>query len=302
MEKSSFFNSVNGDRKYNAEDIAEYFRSFIGNGIFANPSTNLQVISNNNMTVILKAGKAWINGYFYYCTDDLIINIDNADGVLNRIDKIVIKMDKTARTISAEIKKGIFASNPVAPIITRNSDIYELGIADIYISKGTTSINQVNITDLRLNSNYCGIVHSTVVQADVTTILNQYTEKLNQKELDFEKNFIEWFNHIQTQLSGDVAGNLQLQIDTNKANINTLFFKTGDIQSHALFRENKDRFGIFTKISYKRKDGTVIATSLLSGGIAPKYTTRTVTYFDGTIETYSLSYDTDGVLKSEVPQ
>ena len=35
MEFSSFFNSVGGDRKYKAEDWAEYFGSFIGNGVFA---------------------------------------------------------------------------------------------------------------------------------------------------------------------------------------------------------------------------------------------------------------------------
>nr|DAQ05226.1 MAG TPA: hypothetical protein [Caudoviricetes sp.] len=34
MEKSSFFNSVSGDRKYKAEDWASYFASFIGNGVY----------------------------------------------------------------------------------------------------------------------------------------------------------------------------------------------------------------------------------------------------------------------------
>ena len=41
-EKSSFFNSVSGDRKYKAEDWASYFGALIGNGVFPNPATNLQ--------------------------------------------------------------------------------------------------------------------------------------------------------------------------------------------------------------------------------------------------------------------
>ena len=53
-EKSGFFNSVNGDRRYKADFFAEYFASFIGNGIFPNPSTGIQVISNANMSVTLK--------------------------------------------------------------------------------------------------------------------------------------------------------------------------------------------------------------------------------------------------------
>ncbi|MGH4125286.1 MAG: hypothetical protein ACREV6_20405 [Clostridium sp.] len=41
MEKSSFFNSVEGDRKYKASDFASYFNSLLTNGVFPNPSTNL---------------------------------------------------------------------------------------------------------------------------------------------------------------------------------------------------------------------------------------------------------------------
>ena len=79
--RSGFFNSVNGDRKYDAKRFAEYFNSFIGNGVFPNPSDNLQVIANNDMTVTVKAGKAWINGYIMINDDDYILALDVADGV-----------------------------------------------------------------------------------------------------------------------------------------------------------------------------------------------------------------------------
>ena len=36
MEESSFFNDVDGDRIYYAEDFAEYFIPFFTNGIFNN--------------------------------------------------------------------------------------------------------------------------------------------------------------------------------------------------------------------------------------------------------------------------
>ncbi len=42
MQKSMFFNSSQGDRVYKAEDWADYFSSFIGNGVFPNPSSGLQ--------------------------------------------------------------------------------------------------------------------------------------------------------------------------------------------------------------------------------------------------------------------
>lgn len=99
MEKSSFFNSVSGDRKYKAEDWASYFGSFIGNGVFPVPSTGLQVVAGSGMQVTVKAGKAWINGYFYNNTSDLSLTLATADGVLNRIDRIVVRWDLTNRVI-----------------------------------------------------------------------------------------------------------------------------------------------------------------------------------------------------------
>lgn len=206
MEKSSFFNSVNGDRKYNAEDFANHFNSLLTNGIFPNPSTNLQVLSNNNMTVTIKAGKAWINGYCYTNDSDLVLPISVADGVLNRIDRIAIRLDTAGRAINAIVKKGTFASSPVAPTLQRDSDGYELGIADIAINAGATAIAQANITDLRQNQNYCGIVDS-LITPDTATLFIQ-----------FEDGFNTWFAKIKNILSGDVAANLQNEIDTLTAN------------------------------------------------------------------------------------
>ena len=63
MERSSFFNAeLKGeeyDRVYLAEDYARYFASFIGNGVFADPSNNLQVQATGAMNITLKEGKAW---------------------------------------------------------------------------------------------------------------------------------------------------------------------------------------------------------------------------------------------------
>ena len=104
MEKSSFFNAhlENGvyDRTYQAEDFAKYFSTFIGNGVFPNPSTNCQVTANDNMTIKLQPGLAWINGYLYQNTDELQLTVDPADGVLNRQDRVVLRLDFVNREIT----------------------------------------------------------------------------------------------------------------------------------------------------------------------------------------------------------
>lgn len=259
MEKSSFFNAEivgdSYDRVYLAEDYANYFNSFIGNGVFPNPSTGLQVISNDDMTVTLKSGKAWINGYMYENTDNYLLNVDIADGVLNRIDRVVLRLDFINREIKSYVKKGIFASSPIAPEITRDSNMYEIALADVKINKGSIKIKQADITDLRLNTQLCGIVHGTVDQVDTTAIFNQFQSWYSQKQgeynidfstwtqakkdafdtwysqntQDFLNQFNNWFNTIKGLLDGDIATNLANKI--NKVEDDLENFKT-ETNSH----------------------------------------------------------------------
>lgn len=223
--RSSFFNSVNGDRRYLANNFAEYFASFIANGIFPNPSNTLQVYEKTNMTVTVKPGKGWINGYFAVNEYDYDLTLDNADGVLNRIDRIVLRLDFNARAINIAVKKGTFASTPVAPTLQRDADAHELALADVYVTKGATTIRQSNITDQRLNNALCGVVHGTVSQVDTTTIFNQYSawfaettgkteSEINQWQLTVKAEFDQWFASIQNILEGDVAANLAARITT----------------------------------------------------------------------------------------
>ena len=60
--------------------------------------------------------------------------------------------------------------------------MHELGIANVYVAKGASTISQSNITDLRLNSNECGIVRGTVEEIDTTTLFNQYQNWIAQKK------------------------------------------------------------------------------------------------------------------------
>ena len=166
MEKSSFFNSVSHDRTYKAEDWAEYFASFIGNGVFPVPSTGLQVVANDGMKLNVKTGKAWINGYFYFNTGDLAVELDTADGQLNRIDRIVVRWDLTNRVMSVKVKSSSFSASPTAPALQRDADVYELALADIYVGAGVTAITQSKITDQRLNTSLCGVVAAVVQQID----------------------------------------------------------------------------------------------------------------------------------------
>ncbi len=220
---SGIFNSVNGDRKYNAWWFAKYFATFIGNGVFPNPSSNLQIAAYQNMKVVVKPGSGWIDGYFIYSDGYHVLSLDVADGALKRIDRVVMRLNHLTRKIDLVVKKGTFASSPVAPTLQRDTDYVELALADVLINNGATQITQANITDQRLNKTVCGIVHGTVDQVDTTTIFNQYQEWFKEitgsvaGEVDAwqavqKQEFMEWFESVKDILEGDVAGNLANRI------------------------------------------------------------------------------------------
>lgn len=162
MEKSGFFNSSGGDRIYDATDFASYFGSLVSNGIFYRSEDNLKVTASTGMNVTMQVGAAFINGYHYENTTPLDAVIATANGVNPRIDRVVIRWSNIDRNIEMTVKTGVASATPSAPELTRNSDIYELGIADITVPKGAIVITTDNIADTRLNSSLCGLVNSLV--------------------------------------------------------------------------------------------------------------------------------------------
>ncbi|HNW87922.1 MAG TPA: hypothetical protein PKJ47_13415 [Candidatus Limiplasma sp.] len=234
MEKCSFFNSINGDRRYKAEEWADYFSSFIGNGVFGYASDNLLVSAVSGMTIAISAGKAWINGYFYHNTDALNTALATADGVLNRIDRVVLRWSLAARSIAVAVKQGVAASTPVAPALQRDADVYELALADVLVGKGVLLILQSNITDQRLNSTLCGLVTQTIIAFDTSHYADQInsllakteqrvnadilalSEQLNTQLDENQAAFDAWFARLQATLDGNVAGNLFDMIDAHE--------------------------------------------------------------------------------------
>ena len=258
MERSSFFNSVSGVRVYRAEEWAAYFASFIGNGVFPVPSTSLQVAEGSGMAVTAREGRAWINGYFYDNTSDLSLPLPVADGVLNRIDRVVLRWDLTKRAIFAKVKSSAPSTNPVAPSLQRDADAYEICLADVLVRAGVTSVSQADITDQRLNSAVCGVVAGVVNQIDTSAFnaqlqawfrdykslsiaeydglvlyLNSVASQGDQQfaalqaymngfKTQSENDFNTWFALLQSVLSGDAAAYLLDKVQSNTARIELL--------------------------------------------------------------------------------
>lgn len=182
-EWSGFFNAYKvgdiWDRTYLADDFASFFAPLIRNGVFAGRSNSLQVIPSDplGMSVQVSSGQAWISGYSYINSDFLSLELDPADGSLNRVDAIVIQWNNTDRKISAVCKKGTPALNANPPALQNDENIKELCIAEIDVLAGLTSIKQQHIRDTRANTAVCGWVTALIEQADTSTLYVQWEAK-----------------------------------------------------------------------------------------------------------------------------
>lgn len=206
-EHYSFFDAQGAegsyDRTYSSADLASYFASFIGNGVYANPANQLKVSpANGKMAVNVAVGKAWINGYFYELSDSAKeLAIATGDANNPRIDKVVCSLNLSNRLIELKVIQGAASANPQPPTHSREDEVFDLVLAEVAVAAGAVELSAEDITDKRPDNTVCGFVTGVVEQIDTTGLFSQYDAEFNS-----------WFEGIQGILDEDTAGNLANQI------------------------------------------------------------------------------------------
>ena len=188
-QKSGFFNAlnVNGvyDRKYNANDYCDNLAVVIGNGVLRSESDDLKVTASG-MVATVAAGRAWINGHYYYNDSPFSFAAVSAPIGGARWDRIFLRLNKevSERSVSLVYVQGTESNSPVKPSPTLTKDIHDLVLADIYVGTNATSLN---VTDTRDDASLCGWVYST-----------RGNESFFQT---LDNSFTEWFNGAKDTLS-----------------------------------------------------------------------------------------------------
>lgn len=213
--KSGFFNSVNGDRKYNAEDMSHYFEGLITDGIFESIGDKFQVTAGSGMTVNVGTGRAMIDCHWMKNDATYSIAIDAADVQLNRYDCVVIKLDlnDSARKMSIELIKGTPGKHALVPVFNDTQTVKYLWIAAIYVAAGVTSITQGRIYDMRGKAR-CPYVTGLIEQVDTSQLFAQWQDACEQyydemtTEMtafftDKQNEFESWFDTLTGTLTVD---------------------------------------------------------------------------------------------------
>lgn len=208
-ETSGFFDAVydeeakDYDLKYLASQFAGYFSQFIGNGVFGSPTNQLRVSTDETtMTVSISSGAAFIDGYWYKNDETLSLTVPTNLTSQIRTDSVRCRYSTGERKISV-----VYVTDSIEPV--RNSEMYDLILAQVIVQPASTSISTSDITDTRTNEDLCGFVKGLLEVEPTKDLFAQYNAI-----------FMEWFNNMKDQLSEDAAGNLQNQIG-NLADLET---------------------------------------------------------------------------------
>lgn len=304
---SGFFNSINGDRKYNAEQMSAIFNGIINDGILANIGTAFSVKANVGINVNIGIGRAWFNSTWLYNDTILPMTMDDSELVLDRIDAIVIEIDRSDAVRNGDIKKvnGTPSSSPQRPTMVHTNYVNQYPLAYIYRKAGSTEITQADITSVIGTSstpyvtgilqvqNIDNIVAQWSAQwiqwyaettnlgdAEMQRMLTEWQEwfnnqttssetQISQWMVQMQNDIMSWFNDLQVILDGDVAVALSNRILELESSFETL------AKEKSIYMTIEDSSGNPIENSYGSEiEGRVVFSASSGGGVSDKDVNR----------------------------
>lgn len=260
-----FYNSIDHDRKYNAEQFGSIYDGVINDGIFANIGTCFVVNAQSGNTVTIGIGRAWFNGTWTLNDSLLPIEMPASPVGQNRIDAIVLEVNtsESVRDNAIKVVQGIAAATPARPTLVDTEFVHQHVLAYVYRAANASTIYQANITNM-VGTDETPFVTGILQVVSLDQLLGQWRSELDlfvegqeaefsawsqNKRIEFEnwaalrrfdyqqfmaeneawfqeqveyqdawmvgarETFLAWLGDLEVELSGDVAGNLQIQID-----------------------------------------------------------------------------------------
>ena len=162
------------------------------------------------MTV--KAGRANINGAFYWQKDDETITLEKNSATKSY--NIILRLNdndayRNITLVASDANNGI----------TRSDSIYDLVLATVTVTGNASEIKGSDITDTRLDSTRCGAVTNAIKSVETLDLFTQMTELFkeikaqNKSEMKANENeFNEWFASVKDTLDSNTAGKLMNRI------------------------------------------------------------------------------------------
>ncbi len=192
MWESGFFNSVNGDRVYNAQQMSSIFEGLITDGVYEAVGDKLAVQPSSGMIIQIASGRGWCKKHWFNNSTLYQMTLEASDVTLNRWCAVCVRADDTESVRDAKpvLKYSEYATTPVKPVPENSETAKELILAYVYIKAGATEITASDIEDARADESVCGWVTGLIEQLSSATLFTQFTAI-----------FTDWFNGLQSMIN-----------------------------------------------------------------------------------------------------
>lgn len=214
-----FYNSINGDRAYNAEQMSRIFDGLIGDGIYATVGDHMIVSPNPDDTdsVIVGTGRAWFNHTWSHILSAEIMKGPEPDITKPRMDAIVLDIDSDERENRLLWITGtpddisMDGGFPAVPLINTETH-HQYPLAWIYRPAGDSHyILQTNITNA-VGTSRCPFVTGIIDTIDTDDLVQKWESEWETFVSDSSMTFNDWFEGVRDILDEDAAGNLANRI------------------------------------------------------------------------------------------
>ena len=231
-----FYNSRNGDRKYNAMTMSAIFDGIINDGVFQSIGTCFKPVPSTGLSVNVGIGRAWFDHTWTYNDSPMNLTFTQSDMINARIDAIVLEVnaEDSVRANSLKVIIGTPAASPQKPKLINTATVNQYPIAYVTIPANATSIIDDNI-EYVVGQSPCPFVTAILETVDVADLITQWKSQfqtwMNEEKADFDA----WYDTIKGILGEDEAGNLLnlIQQNTEAIETNTPVTKTITIPTSA---------------------------------------------------------------------
>ena len=194
------------NNEYTAQQLRDVFRQYFGDGVFASDEGPYLVRAGTEMGVTVSPGSCMVQGAVCVETEETEVAVPAAHEALGRVDTVALRLDLGVDALRAEIVllQGTPSATPEHPALTRDATVWEMGLADVSVPAGATSVSAAQVTDTRPDPDRCGwsAPYATLDTTGFFTQLQAATDEAVEAMKD--------------ALDETTAGHLQSQIDEAK--------------------------------------------------------------------------------------
>lgn len=232
--RCGFFDAVDSDRTYSADDMNKPYNRLVSDGVFAanegTPSSDFQVLAaGNSMNISVSRGAGIVAHKWFENISTLTITVPVNSAVYTRIDSVILQVDKrtTGRVGNVVYRTG----TATQPDINTSSDVVELRVANIAVTPSASTISQENITDLR-GSAECPWVAGLIQQLDTSTLWAQYQAAYARQYDQYTQDYDEYVEQ-QRQAWEDFIHTLtdELTVSTNVVSFTSVYTTLGEVST-----------------------------------------------------------------------